>query len=504
MPNATASPASTGTLAERRLALLRRELELRHRLDERAASVDKPWVCDRDDCDGLEHESFPYRHARTAQRAPTDPHLLWILLQGRGAGKTRTGAETLVQRVLDTPTAPDGSATEWAIVAETFGDARAVCVEGPSGVRSVLNRRGVAYTYNRSLWQIRLPAGQMIHMLGADDADVGRGLNLSGAWLDEICKWRYARASWTEGLAPALRIGTPQVIVTTTPKPSLLLKDWLDRTDGSVIVTRGSTFDNAANLSQTAIDELKKRYEGTRLGRQELYGEYLDDNPGALWTRANIDAARRTPAQLADAGDLVRVVVAVDPAATSGEDADLTGIVVAGRDGAGHFWVLDDRSQRATPDGWARVVIDAYHAHKANAVVAEVNNGGEMVGTVIHHVERVPYKAVTATRGKRLRAEPISLLYETGRVHHVGSFPDLEDQLVNWTPDADYSPDRLDACVWALTDLANVAGFDSFMAAALAESLEDRAREAKERAMEQAKAAASAGIDGFMAQLTRQ
>ncbi|MBL7487104.1 terminase large subunit domain-containing protein [Frankia sp. AgW1.1] len=471
------------TFAERRLTLLRRELELRRKLEAATVTADRPWACNLDDCDGEPHGTFTWKHARTAQRAPDGDWLVWLILAGRGWGKSRTGAETLVQRVVDTPTAPDGSPTEWAIVAETFSDARLVCVEGPAGVRTVLNNRHIDYVYNRSLWQIRFATGQIIHMLGADDADVGRGLNLSGGWFDEIAKWRYARASWTEGLAPALRIGRPQVIVTTTPKPSILLKDWMGRDDGSVVVTRGSTFDNAANLSSAALSELRKRYEGTRLGRQELYGEYLDDNPGALWQRANIDEHRRGVTTLPD---LVRIVVAVDPAGTANEESDHTGIVVAGRDSDGHFWVLADLTLKASPDGWARAAVEAYHQYKADRIVAETNFGADMVESTIRHVERnVPYTKVTASRGKKIRAEPVSALYEQGRVHHVGGLPDLEDEMISWTPDADWSPNRVDALVWAISDLADISGTDYYMRQLLAEDPEQvRKEEAEARRQE--------------------
>ncbi len=432
----------------------------------RSGPESKPWICNRQSCDGAAHGPYDYSHARTAQRPPVIDHFIWLILSGRGWGKTRTGSETLADRVRAKPFAPDGAPTEWAIVAETFGDARSICVEGPSGLLRVFDRQKIPYRYNKSNWQIRLPDGQVIHMLGADDADVGRGLNLSGAWLDETAKWRHARASWIEGLAPALRIGTPQVIVTTTPKPSSLLKDWIGRTDGSVIVTRGSTFDNAANLSPTALEELRKRYEGTRLGRQELYGEYLDDNPGALWTRANIDANRRAARQLPE---LVRVVVAIDPAGTAHEDSDMTGIVVAGVDASGHYWVLDDLTLRASPDGWARAAVDAYRAHRADRIVAEVNFGADMVEATIRHVDRnVPYTAVHASRGKKIRAEPVSALYEQGRVHHLGGLPALEDEMISWTPDADWSPNRVDALCWAITDLANMSGINVFMSGLLA------------------------------------
>lgn len=451
----------------------------------------KPWVCDRDDCDGAEHDAFDYRHARTAQRLPAGDWRIWLLLTGRGWGKSRTGAESFVDLVLASPETEDGAATEWAIVAETFGDVRSVCVEGPSGVKRVLDRRGITYRYNKSLWQITLATGQIIHMLGADDADVGRGLNLSGAWLDELAKWRYARASWTEGLAPALRIGDPRVIVTTTPKPLSLLKEWLSRTDGSVYVTRGSTYENSRNLSKAALAELKARYEGTRLGRQELGGEYLDDNPNALWQRAQIDADRRTARQLPD---LIRIVIGVDPAATSGEESDLTGIVAVGRDAAGEYWVFDDRSQRATPSIWAQAAVDAYRDSNGDLIVGETNNGGEMIETLLRNVDKtVPYKAVTATRGKKVRAEPISALYEQHRVHHVGSFPDLEDQLVSWTPDSDDSPDRMDALVWAMTELSDIGGFDDFVSGLIADGGPDTPRPPGQVAV---------GVDQFMQQLT--
>lgn len=428
---------------------------------------DKPWVCPLVECDGKPHPGFMYGHARTAQRAPTVDHFIWLLMMGRGGGKTRTAAETLVDRVLATPTAPDGAPTEWAIVAHKFDEARSDCVEGPAGIRRVLDRRRVEHTYNRSLWQIRLATGQLIHMMGADSPDVGRGKNLAGAWLDEFAKWRYAAASWSEGLMPALRIGRPQVIVTTTPKPKAILKEWLSRTDGSVVVTRGSTFDNSANLSAATLAELRKRYEGTRLGRQELYGEYLDDNPGALWQRAVIEDGRRS---ITDLPTLTRIVVAVDPAGTANEDSDHTGIVVAGMDAAGHFWVLEDLTLKASPDGWARVAVEAYHRHKADRLVAEVNYGGDMVESTVRQVDRfVAYRKVTASRGKKIRAEPVSALYEQGRVHHCGGFADLEDEMISWTPDADWSPNRVDALVWAMTDLAGPSGFAPFIYEALAE-----------------------------------
>jgi phage terminase large subunit-like protein len=309
----------------------------------------------------------------------------------------------------------------------------------------------VDFVYNKSSWQINLTGGQRIHMFGADNPDAGRGFNLSGVWADEIAKWKYSYESWHEGIAPALRIGNrPRAVITTTPKPIKVLRDWISRTDGSVYATRGSTFDNASNLSQAALIELQARYAGTRTGRQELYGELLDDVEGALWNRKVIEDNRAT--SMPD--NLIRIVTAIDPAVTSGEESDETGIITAGVTADGHFYVLADNSLRDTPDAWGRKTIDAYHEWKADMVVAETNNGGDMVTLLIHTIDpRVPVKKVSATRGKRVRAEPISALYEQGRVHHYGDFSQLEDQMVTWTPDVAKSPDRLDAMVWAITEL---------------------------------------------------
>ena len=210
------------------------------------------------------------------------------------------------------------------------------------------------------------------------------------------------------------------------------------------------TFDNAANLAPQALIELQLRYNGTRLGRQELYGELLEDIEGALWTRKMIDDARVT-----EVPNLTKICVAIDPAVTSGEDSDETGIVVAGVSMDGQYYVLHDGTLRSSPDGWARKAVELYHEYKANRIVAEKNNGGDMVGSVIRHVDpTVPIKLVTASRGKQVRAEPVSALYEQGKVHHVGGFNELEDQMVSWTPDSGTSPDRMDALVWAITELS--------------------------------------------------
>lgn len=393
---------------------------------------------------------------RPEQQEPEGNWFVWLILSGRGWGKTRTGGEWLANRIINTPKAPDGTPTQWAIIAPTFSDAKNICVEGPSGFLKALRHNGLIrdkdFIYNKSSYKIIFNDGQIVHMFGADSPDAGRGLNLSGAWLDELAVWKYPYETWTEGLAPALRIGErPRVVVTTTPKPIRLLRDWVNRTDGSVHITRGSTFDNAKNLSETALAELSARYEGTRTGRQELYGELLEQAEGALWTRQWIEDTRITPDQLPP---LFRIVVAIDPAVTSGENSDETGIITAGISTAGHFYVLSDDTLRSTPNEWAKKAVEAFRKNKADRIVAEANNGGDMVVMVLQQVDRnVPVSKVIATRGKRVRAEPISALYEQGRVHHVGSFPYLEDQMVLWTPESDDSPDRLDALVWAITEL---------------------------------------------------
>lgn len=273
---------------------------------------------------------------------------------------------------------------------------------------------------------------------------------------DELGSWAYEE-TWYEGLIPALRIGRhPRVLVTTTPRPTRLIRDLMGRRDGTVHVTRASTWENAANLSAAALDELRRRYEGTRLGRQELEGELLEDLEGALWKRSDIDAAR---VRLADVPDLVRVVVGIDPAVTSGEESDETGIIVCGDDGRGHGYVLADYSMRGTPEACMREAVRAYTRHRADCIVAEVNNGGDFVGSVLRAVDPdVPYHTVRASRGKAIRAEPVSALAEQRRLHHVGSFPDLEDQLCSFSPGILNGPDdRLDALVWAVFELRGLS-----------------------------------------------
>lgn len=305
-------------------------------------------------------------------------------------------------------------------------------------------------TWNRSLGELRTINGARIHIDGADDGALRvQGKNLRGVWADEVGLWREWRRAWEESIAFAVRIDPARIVATGTPKgkhgiPRLLLED------DTVPVTRLRTMDNANNLSAAMLDMLERRYAGTRLGRQELEGELLDDVDGALWTWQMIENARvREPPAV-----LKRIVVAVDPAATANPDSDETGIVVAGIDQDGEGYVLADRSARLSPNGWAERAITAYEDHHADRIVAERNQGGDMVKATLHVVDpSVPVTLVWASKGKHTRAEPVAALYEQGRVHHVGAFPELEGQLTGWTPESKTSPDRLDALVWALTEL---------------------------------------------------
>ena len=363
-----------------------------------------------------------------------------MFLAGRGAGKTRTAAEWLAWKAIS------NEGTRWAIVAPTHADARDTCVEGESGILNILKEFGVLKDYNRSISEIFLTNRSRIKLFSGEEPDRLRGPQFHGGWFDELAAFKRPDA-WDQYQFGA-RLGQhPQTIVTTTPRPTKLIKDLVDRK--GVHVVRGSTFDNAKNLAPSALAELKLRYENTRLGRQELYGEILDTVEGALWTREMIERARVT-----DIPPLIRIVVAIDPAVTNNANSDETGIVAAGITSDNHYYVLSDKSLKASPDAWARQAVNLYHDLGADKIIAETNNGGDMVTLLIKQVDHsAPVKKVTATRGKQLRAEPISSLYEQGRVHHHGYFAELETQMCEWTPISSESPDRLDALVWAITEL---------------------------------------------------
>jgi phage terminase large subunit-like protein len=386
--------------------------------------------------------------ARPSQLPPPGDWRVWLLLAGRGFGKTRTGAE-LVQALVMAR-----KARRVALVAPTAADARAVMVEGDSGLVAI------APPWARPLYEpskhlLTWPNGAVATTYSADEPERLRGPQHDFAWCDELAAWRYP-AAW-DMLMLGLRLGAdPRAVVTTTPKPTRLIRDLLG--DPGVAVTRGATAENRANLAPAFIDRIIAKYQGTRLGRQELDAELLDDVPGALWQRGMIEAAR-----IAAAPDLARIVVAIDPAVSSGADADETGIVVAGAAWDGHAYVLADLSGRYTPGEWAGTAIAAYRAHRADRIVAETNNGGDLVAATLRMVDPgVAYAAVHAARGKFARAEPVAALYEQGRVHHVGAFATLEDQMCAFAPGPQgalergalgHSPDRVDALVWALSEL---------------------------------------------------
>ena len=393
------------------------------------------------------HRAAEYVQLRPKQLSPPGDWRVWMLMAGRGFGKGKAGSNWLAGQAIDNP------GMGFVAVGPTYRDCRDTMTEGPSGLRSALGP--ALKTYNRSIGELTLTNGATIWLVSADEPDRLRGKNLAGAWLDEFASFRRPDELWTEALVPALRIGDPKVCVTTTPKPLPLLVDLLSRDDGSVVITTGSTFENSANLSPEAIAELERRYEGTRVGRQELYGELLEDVEGALWA-SEMFAHSVAP----EREDLARVVVAVDPAGTSKDSSDLTGIVVCGEDSSGALWVLDDRSGRFSPSRWATVVGAAYREWEADVVVAEVNMGWDLVvATLRAHDDGMPVVEVRATRGKRVRAEPIVALYEQGKVWHAHDLDELEAQLTSWVPDGGgKSPDRLDAAVWGLTHLMGGGG----------------------------------------------
>lgn len=379
--------------------------------------------------------------ARPEQIAPDGDWLTWVILAGRGWGKTRTGAEDAAWAGMANP--------GWriAVVAPTSADARDTCIEGDSGLINVLPRDAVQ-TWNRSLGELILVNGTRYKTFSADEPERLRGPQHHRAWADELAAWRYPEA-WDQ-LMFGLRLGDhPQAVVTTTPKPTPLVKALVAAKTSHL--TRGSTFDNAANLAPSALAMLREKYEGTRLGRQELEAEILGDLPGALWSLANLDAYR-----LREAPEMGRIVVAVDPAVTATEASDEHGIIVAGiADKRGI--VLEDASLAGSPNEWAKRAVSLYRSWNADAIVIEVNQGGDMVAHTIRTIDpNVKIKEVRASRGKHVRAEPIAALYEQGRVAHVGSFPALESQMTQMTTsgfEGAGSPDRVDALVWAMTDL---------------------------------------------------
>jgi phage terminase large subunit-like protein len=371
--------------------------------------------------------------ARDKQRLPQEDFFTWLILAGRGFGKTRTGAETV---------------REWKndfrfvnLIGATADDARDIMIEGESGILAVCpveERPRYVPSKRRLEWK----NGATSLIFTADEPERLRGKQHMKLWCDELAAWRYPE-SWDQAMF-GLRLGKkPQAVVTTTPRPIKIITDLI--ADERNITTIGTTYENSANLARDFFRKVITRYEGTRLGRQELLAEILDDTPGALWKRKNIEDARVIKAPILD-----RIVVAVDPTASTGGDE--AGIITKGRTGEDYYVIADD-STHGSPQQWAKAAVTAYHRFRADVLVAEKNNGGEMVAAVILQVDpTVNVKLVWASRGKATRAEPVSAISEQGRDHHVGVFPKLEDELCTWVP-GDDSPNRLDADVWATTEL---------------------------------------------------
>jgi phage terminase large subunit-like protein len=395
---------------------------------------------------------------RDAQFPPLDNDWnTWLINAGRGFGKTRCGAEWVREQVKL-------GHKRIACVASTNSDIERVMVKGESGFLSVCWKGDKTYKgkdmgfpeWSPTKRSLTWANGAKVEFYSAEEPERLRGPQFSAAWCDELAAWNKDIDTW-QMLQFCLRLGKhPRVCVTTTPKPTKLMRELIK--NPKTTVTSGSTFDNAANLADTYLTAVKEQYEGTRIGRQELYAEVLEEAEGALWTSETLDAAS---IKQEDVPDLTRIVVALDPAVTANAESDMTGIVVAGLDINGTAYVLGDYTDKLSPQGWAEKAIKLYHQYEADRIVAEVNQGGDMVKLTIHNIDdNVAYKAVRASRGKYARAEPISALYERGLVKHVSNPTDganlneLETQMRTWEPLGRIgSPDRLDACVWALTEL---------------------------------------------------
>jgi phage terminase large subunit-like protein len=446
------------------------------------------WIAEQDDWTLQQIQSGAWWWTRRPkQNRPEGDWFIWLIMSGRGWGKGRTGSEELVDMALAHPKDRNGHPTPWLVVGQTFADTRDINIEGVSGVQAALVRRGYpnvdrppksgtaqCHTYNKTspptitIW----PEGQKIVCQSADDEDVGRGYNFAGGLLDELAKWGpVADGAWKGGIMPALRADVPswnpRVIVTTTPKPIGLLREWVSRAkagDPDVRLTVGSTYENVANLPPSVIRVLLAEYEGTRLGRQELHGELLDEIEGALWTHQLIQDHR---VKAADVPTLARKVVGVDPTGTG--TGDEMGVVVVGATGDGHMYVLADHSRKVSGMASARHAWQMLLQHEADNLVVEEDYAKDYLKDTLSVVyrdmqaeglfpkyDRPPVQYVKASKlgGKKLRAEPVAMRYEVGRVHHVGIHAGMEDQMTTWDPSdpKSKSPDRVDAlvhaCLW--------------------------------------------------------
>lgn len=397
------------------------------------------------ECEALLHDWRGF-HARPEQVAPEGDWDIWMILAGRGFGKTRTGAEWVRELAEAAP-------IRIALVAETQKDLEEVMIEGQSGILNCCPPDKQP-KYTKKPVKIVWPNGSIAFGYNATQPDQLRGPQFHAAWCDELAKWRYARETWDQ-LQFGLRLGGhPRVLVTTTPRPIELVKAIVAQQEGNAAITRGRTLDNRVNLSGAFLEKIEARYGGTRLGRQELEGEILGDIPNALWTLSNIDTHRIREAP----ENMRRIYVAVDPAVSNTEESDEHGIVVVGLSSDGtEGYVLEDASVKGSPMEWAKRALSVHDKWQADGIVVEVNQGGDMVAQTIRSVRAgVKIVEVRASRGKHVRAEPIASMYEQGRIHHVGSFVELETQMTQMTTfgyEGDGSPDRTDALVWGLSVL---------------------------------------------------
>jgi len=375
--------------------------------------------------------------ARDKQLLPAGDWSTWLILAGRGWGKTRTGAETIRKWKEIYPIIH--------CVGPTAADVRDVIIEGESGLLAISPPWDFP-NYEPSKRRITWNNGSYAVLFSADEPDRFRGPQCYAAWADELAAWRYPE-SWDQ-LLIGNRLGEKNpTLVTTTPRPTKIIKDLIK--DKTTHVTRGTTYENRENLSGRFLQVILDKYQGTRIGRQELMAELLEDVEGALWTLAMIEQNR-----VNEHPELKRIVVAVDPAVSANKNSDETGILITGLGINNHGYVLDDASGIFTPNEWAQRSVFNYTKFNADRIVAEVNNGGDLVETNIRIVNsNVSYKSVHASRGKIIRAEPIVALYEQGKIHHVGRLDKLEDQMTTWDAQSSQSPDRVDALVWGFTEL---------------------------------------------------
>ena len=383
-------------------------------------------------------------HARESQLPPEGDWDTWLILAGRGFGKTRTGAEWVRAQV------ENKQAHRIALVARTLDEAQSVMIEGESGIVNI-SPHWDKPIYEPSKRKLTWPNGAHALAFSSHEPDQLRGPQFDAAWCDELASWEYPAQTW-DNLTFALRLGRrPRSVVTTTPKSIELVRSLPNRP--GVQVTRGSTYENQDNLPPAYFNQLIEQYDGTRIGQQEIYAELIDEDEDAIWKREWIEKAR-----LSSHPPVARIVVAIDPAMSTKPNSSETGIVVVGADmRRKHAYVLADESGKLTPNSWALRAAHLFDKFNATRIIAEDNAGGDMVkSTLKNAVDRtLPYKGIKARRGKYIRAEPVAALYEQGRVHHIGRFPQLEDQMCTWTPDIgpSHSPDRADALVHAITEL---------------------------------------------------